>query len=206
MEKGDRAWRLSTPPVRFCLVSAFAAATLWSATAASAWTQPKTWDLTSQPVSNLTIRAVSAPAAKKSLYPGATANVTVSIDNLNLFNVTIKAVQLPSSGSHATGYTTKTLSSPKQGCSSSAQSGVFWRYSAAGQATWHTLVSPITVAGKGHSNDPLIVTFAEDASMASGTPAACEDTYFKMPSLVGITATRTSLAATKSPANNGWRR
>jgi hypothetical protein len=43
-----------------------------------------------------------------------------------------------------------------------------------------------------------------DASMASTAPAACENTYFSMPSLTGVAATGGAATATTSPETDSW--
>jgi hypothetical protein len=48
------------------------------------------------------------------------------------------------------------------------------------------------------------VTFTNDASMGAASPAACESTFFSMPSLTGVTATGGAATATTSPATDAW--
>src|SRR5579864_1323406 len=49
----------------------------------------------SSSVSNLSISAVASPAAGNLLYPGASGDVIVNINNPNSFPVSITAVNLP---------------------------------------------------------------------------------------------------------------
>jgi hypothetical protein len=60
------------------------------------------------------------------------------------------------------------------------------------------------VAASGQANNPLVVTFTNDASMTTSAPAACVNTYFSMPSLTGVTATGGAATATTSPATDSW--
>ena len=82
-------------------------------------------------VSNLTISAVASPAASNLLYPGGTGDVVVTISNPNPFPATITAVQLPTSTTYATGYTTSALSTTQTGCIASTPSGVTWAFATA---------------------------------------------------------------------------
>ena len=52
----------------------------------------------------------------------------------------------------------------------------------------HTLTTSLVVGPSGNANNPLTVTHTNDASMTAGAPAACENTYFSMPSLTGVAA------------------
>jgi hypothetical protein len=155
-------------------------------------------------VSNLTISAVASPSATNLLYPGANGDVVVTISNPNPFPVTITAVGLPADTTYATGYTTSALTTTQAGCLVSTPSDVIWNYSSTTSGSSHTLATPLTVAASGQANNPLSVTFTNDASMTTGAPAACESTFFSMPSLTGITATGGSATATTSPATDSW--
>jgi hypothetical protein len=155
-------------------------------------------------VSNLTISAVANPAATNLLYPGGSGDVVVTITNPNPYPVTITAVQLPTNTTYATGYTTSALSATQVGCLASTPSGVTWAYSTGSSGSSHTLTSAVTVAATGQANNPLTVTFTDDASMATTAPAACESTYFSMPALTGVTATGGAATATTSPATDSW--
>lgn len=156
-------------------------------------------------VTNLTITAVASPSPTNLLYPGGAGDVVVSISNPNPFPVTITAVDLPTDSTYAAGYTSSALSTAQTGCSSST-SDVIWSYSTSTSGTSHTLTTSLTVAAATSSggDGTLVVTFTDDASMGSGAPAACEDTYFSMPALTGITATGGAASATSSPATDSW--
>ncbi len=155
-------------------------------------------------VSNLSISAVASPAASNLLYPGGTGDVVVSISNPNPFPVTITAVNLPTNTTYATGYTTSSLTTTQSGCLASTPSGVTWSFATGSSGTAHTLTTPLIVASSGSSENPLVVTLTNDASMASSAPAACENTYFSMPSFTGVAATGGAATATSSPATDGW--
>jgi hypothetical protein len=154
-------------------------------------------------VSNISITAVASPAAGNLLYPGGSGDVVVSISNPNPFPVTITAVQLPTNTTYATGYTTSGLTTTQTGCLAATPSGVTWSYATGSSGSSHTLTTPLTVAASGQSDNPLAVTLTNDASMAVSSPAACEDTYFSMPSLTGVTASAGG-TATSSPATDSW--
>jgi hypothetical protein len=155
-------------------------------------------------ISNLTITAVASPAASNLLYPGGNGDVVVTISNPNPYPVTITAVQLPTSTTYATGYTTSALTTSVAACLASTPSGVTWNFSTATSGSSHTLTTPVTVGASGQANNPLAVTFTNDASMASTSPAACAATYFSQPSLTGITATGGAGTSTTSPATDSW--
>ena len=152
-------------------------------------------------VSNLTISATSG--GTNQLYPGGNGDVTVSISNPNNFPVTITNLQLPTNTTYAGGYTTSALTTAQTGCSSTT-SDVVWNYSTATSGSSHALTTALTVAASGQANNPLVVTFTNDASMTAASPAACANTYFSMPSLTGITATGGAAAATTTPATDSW--
>jgi hypothetical protein len=155
-------------------------------------------------ISNVTISAVSSPAANL-LYPGGTGDVVVTIANANPYPVTITALQLPTSSTFATGYTTSGLTTTQTGCLASTPSDVTWNFSTTTSGSSHTLTTALTVAASGKANDPLVVTLTNGAAMASSTPLACANTYFSMPALTGITATGGGTGtATTSPATDGW--
>lgn len=155
-------------------------------------------------ISNITITAVATPAASNLLYPGANGDVVVSISNPNSFPVTITAVNLPTNTTYADGYTTSALTTTQTGCVAATPSGVTWNYATSTSGSSHTLTTPLTVAASGQANNPLVVTMTNDASMASSAPAACQNTYFSMPSFTGITATGGAATATTSPATDSW--
>ena len=155
-------------------------------------------------ISNLTITAVASPSASNLLYPGGTGDVVVTISNPNPYPVTITGVQLPTNATYANGYTTSALSTTQTGCLSSTPSGVIWNYSSATSGSAHTLTTPLTVAANGQANNPLTVTFTNDASMTTTAPAACANTYFSLPALTGVAATGGAATATTSPATDAW--
>lgn len=155
-------------------------------------------------IANLTITAVAAPAATNLLYPGGTGDVVVTISNPNPYPVTITALQLPTNTTYASGFTTSALTTPQTGCLAATPSGVTWNFATGTSGTTHTLTSALTVAAAGQANNPLTVTFTNDASMATTTPLACAATFFSMPSLIGVTATGGAATATTSPATDAW--
>ena len=155
-------------------------------------------------ISNLTITAVASPAASNLLYPGGTGDVVVTISNPNPYPVTITALQLPTNTTYATGYTTSALTTTQTGCLAATPSGVTWNFSNATSGSTHTLTTALTVAASGQANNPLVVTLTSDAAMALTTPLACANTFFSMPSLIGITASGGAATATVSPATDAW--
>ncbi len=155
-------------------------------------------------ISNLTITAVASPAASNVLFPGGSGDVVVSIANPNPYPVTITAIQLPTNTTYATGYTTSALTTTQTGCLAATPSAVIWNYSTATSGSSHTLTTTLTVGASGQANNPLAVTFTNDASMASTSPSACANTYFSMPSLTGVTATGGAATSTTTPATDSW--
>ena len=193
---------------RFLLAVIGATAAASVAYAASSWViglaGGSSGEAQSASVSNLTITAVASPAATNLLYPGGNGDVVVSISNPNPFPVTITAVQLPTNLTYANGYTTSALSVTQTGCLTATPSDVIWNYSTGSSGSSHTLTTPLIVAASGQPNNPLAATMTNDASMTAATPAACENTFFSMPALTGITATGGSATATTSPATDSW--
>lgn len=155
-------------------------------------------------VSNISISAIASPSASNVLYPGGNGDVVVTINNPNPFPVTITAVQLPTNTTYATGYTTSALTTTQTGCLASTPSDVIWNFSTGTSGSSHTLTTALTVAANGQGNDPLTVTFTNDASMTTAAPAACTNTFFSMPSMTGVTATGGAATATTSPATDSW--
>lgn len=151
-------------------------------------------------VANLTITSVASPSPSNLLYPGSTGDAVATITNPNSFPVTITGVKLPTSTTYATGYTTSALSTTQTGCLSSTPSYVIWNYSTTTSGSSHTLNTQLVVA----ANGSLTVTFTNDASMTTSSPTACENTYFSMPSLTGVTATAGGGTATTSPTTDYW--
>ncbi len=150
----------------------------------------------------LTIAAVASPAAVNQLYPGGNGDVVVTISNPNPYPVTITGVSLPSATTYANGYTTSGLGTPVAGCASGTPSDVIWNFASGSNP--HTLTSTLTVAASGQPNNPLTVTFTNDASMLAAAPSACAGVWFSMPSLSGITATGYANPATTNPATDAW--
>jgi len=155
-------------------------------------------------IANISITAVSSPAATNLLYPGGNGDVVVTISNPNPFPVTITAVQLPTNTTYATGYTTNALTATQTGCLAATPSDVIWNFATGTSGSSHALTTPLTVAASGQANNPLVVTLTNDASMTASAPLACASTFFSMPSLTGITATGGAATATTSPATDSW--
>ena len=140
-------------------------------------------------VSDLTITAMATPTPTNVLYPHGAGDVVAKITNPNDFPVTITKLKLPKSTVFATGYSTSSLTTVKTGCGAVATgSDVFWHYSSTATGSTHTLHTPITVAAAGQGGDPLTVTFTDDAFMGTTASTTCENSFVKMPSLIGITA------------------
>jgi hypothetical protein len=151
-------------------------------------------------VSNLTITAVATPSPTNQLYPGSTGDVVATITNPNSFPVTLTGVNLPANTVYANGYTTSALATTQTGCLSTTPSGVTWNFASSSSGSAHTLATPVTVAASG----TLTVTFTNDAIMTSAAPAACEGTFFSLPSLTGIAASAGTATATPSPTTDSW--
>lgn len=79
-----------------------------------------------------------------------------------------------------------------------------WNFATSSSGTAHTLTSNVTVAANGQSNNPLVVTLTNDASMTVDAPTQCEGTFFSMPSLTGVTAIASTAAPTTSPTTDTW--
>ncbi len=151
-------------------------------------------------VSNLTITAVAVPAATNLLFPGSNGDVVATINNPNAVAVTLTAVLLPTNTTYASGFTTNALTTAQTGCSNTT-SFVIWNFATGTSGSSHTLTTPLVIG----ANSSLTVTLTNDASMTTSAPAACENTFFSMPSLTGVTASETAGAtATVSPTTNGW--
>ena len=155
-------------------------------------------------MSNLTIAAVASPAAGNLLFPGGGGDVVVTISNPNPFPVTITAVQLPTNTTYAAGYTTSALSTTQSGCLAATPSDVIWNYSTGSSGSSHALTALLVVGASGNANNPLTVTLTNDASMTAAAPSACENTYFSMPSLTGVSATGGGATPTTTPVTDSW--
>jgi hypothetical protein len=154
-------------------------------------------------VQNLTFSAVASPSATNLLYPGGTGDVVLTIANPNPYPVTVTGVNLPTNLTYAGGFTTSALSIAQTGCSTTT-SDVLWNFSTGTSGSAHTFTTAITVGPSGSANNPLTVTLTNDGSMTAATPAACENTFFSMPSLTGIAATGGAAAATTTPTVDAW--
>jgi hypothetical protein len=187
--------------VRFGSVLAGAVFTATLAFAATNWTVSlnggSSAEGQSASVAALTIAAVSSPAPSNLLYPGGYGDVVLTITNPNSVPVAVTGVTLPSATTYATGYTNSTLTTINASCTSST-SLVAWAYAATPGV--HNFTSTLIVG----ANSSLTVTFTNDAFMGTSAPAACENTYFSMPSLSAITATAGAGTATGSPATDAW--
>ena len=150
-------------------------------------------------VSNLAISATSSPWGTDALYPGATGDVVITIDNPNAQSVTISAVDLPANTSFAAGYTSSTLRTVQIGCSRTT-SDVIWNASTPPRGSVHTLVTPLTVA----ADQSLMVTLTDAAMMGPWAPAACEATYFTMPPFEGVAASTGNQAPTALRSTDRW--
>jgi hypothetical protein len=150
-------------------------------------------------VSNISIVAVASPAAPNQLFPGGVGDVVAIITNPNSFPVTLTGVNLPTNVTYAGGFTTSSLATAQSGCSAST-SDVLWNFATGTSGSAHTLTSPLIIG----ANATLTVTLNNDASMTASTPAACENTYFSMPSLTGIAATGGAATPTPSPTSDAW--
>jgi len=149
-------------------------------------------------VSNISITATATPAAGNLLYPGGTGDVIAKITNPNGFPVTISAVNLPTASTYASGFSDAGLTTAQAGCTSTS-STVAWNFATATSGSTHPLTSPITVAANGN----LTITFTNDAIMGASAPAACQATYFSLPSLTGVAATG-GAAATTTATTDSW--
>jgi hypothetical protein len=154
-------------------------------------------------IANLSITAVATPAPGNLLFPGNAGDAVVTIANPNPYPVTITAVNLPTSSIQAGGFTTSALSTAQTGCSTTT-SGVTWNFATTTSGSSHTLSSPLTVGASGSANNPLVVTLTNDALMGTTSPAACANTFFSMPSLIGVAATGGNATSTTSPATDAW--
>jgi len=148
-------------------------------------------------VSNLSITAVASPAATNLLYPGGNGDVVMTITNPNPFPVTVTGLNAPANAVFASGFTTSALSTAQTGCSSTT-SNVIWSWATGTSGTAHTLTTALTVGAA----STLTVTLTNDASMTTASPAACENTFFSMPSLTAVAATGGAGTATPSPATD----
>ncbi len=155
-------------------------------------------------VKNIEITAVSSPSPSNLLYPHGTGDVVLKITNPNPFPVTITTLDVPSTSTFATGFSTSGLSSSVAACdASSSGSDVYWHFATAAPSTSHALTTPLVVAGTGSTGDPLTVTLTGAATMGTTAASACEGQYFQMPPLKGVVAyAGGNVAPTASPASD----
>jgi len=142
-------------------------------------------------VTGLIISATATPTPTNLLYPSGSGDVVLQVTNPNPFPVTLSALKLPANTVFGGGYSTSALSSAKTGCSTtSGATGtqVIWTGATATSGTTHPLATPLKVAAA-NTASPLKVTLTNEATMGVTSPTACQATYFKMPSLIGVTAT-----------------
>jgi hypothetical protein len=154
-------------------------------------------------VQNLTITAIAVPAATNQLFPGGTGDVVLTITNPNPYPVTLTGVNLPTNATYAGGFTTSALSTAQGGCTT-VTSLVAWNFATGVSGSAHALTSALIVGASGNANNPLTVTLTSDALMGAAAPAACENTFFSMPSLIGIAATGGVATATNTPVVDAW--
>ena len=156
-------------------------------------------------ITNLTIVATASPSPSNTLYPGGSGDVVVTISNPNKFPVAITAVNLPTNTTYAAGYSDSGLGTAVSGCNATTNASyVTWTGSTGVSGSSHTLTTPLVVAANGQSNNPLTVTFTNEAGMGTSSPLACAGIYFSMPSFTGIAATGGPGTATSSPATDTW--
>ena len=155
-------------------------------------------------IQNLTVTAVSSPAPTNQRYPGGNGDVVLTVSSPHLYPVTVTGVDLPTNTTDAGGFTTAALTTTRTGCLTTTPIDVIWNFSAATPGSVHTLTSAFTVGASGNANNPLTATKTNDASMALTAPAACEVTFFSMPSLTGIAASGGATTATVTPVTDAW--
>lgn len=156
-------------------------------------------------ISNLTITATATPSPGNALYPGGSGDVVVTISNPNKFPVTITAVNLPTNTTYAAGYSDSGLATAVTGCNATTNASyVTWTGSTSTSGSSHTLTTPLVVAASGQANNPLTVTFTNQAAMGASAPLACAGIYFSMPSFTGIAASGGAATATATPATDTW--
>lgn len=175
------------------------AASNWGVTLASG---TKGGETEAASVQQISIDAEASQTLGNLLYPGGTGDVELHITNPNPFPVTITGIQLPTSTTFASGYTTSALSTAQTGCDSTT-SYVSWTGATTTSGSPHTLATPLVVAAN-NSSSPLVVTLTNAATMGSNAAAACEATWFAMPTLVGVTASGAAATATTGPATDSY--
>jgi hypothetical protein len=123
------------------------------------------------------------------MYPGASADVAVILTNHHSLPIRVRAVRLPSNRTYASGYRNAAHTIPVAGCTA-ANSGVTWRGSGPRGGTVHALDTPLVIG----PHQSLSVLLTNGAQMSTSSPAACEGSYFAMPSL-GIIGSRANIRA-----------
>jgi hypothetical protein len=149
--------------------------------------------------SDLSVDAMGPAGLTQPLFPGATGDVAVVVSNPNSFAVSVTALELPPGTAFASGYADSSLSTPRPGCGPKV-SLTGWSGAAPGEPSWHVLTSSLTIAARSR----LQVDFTGAAYMGQLAPAACQNSYFRMPSLIGILATGTSEPSTSGPVQDSW--
>lgn len=202
--RGIRTWSLATKIVSGTIGALLVATASYAATS---WvvglSAGSNAEGRSSTVTNITIAATASPTPATLLYPGGTGDVVAVITNPNPFPVTVTAVNLPTSTTYGAGYSNAGLTTTVSGCDATTGatgSLVAWSFATSTTGSTHTLTTPLTVAASGS----LTVTFTADAAMGSGSPAACENSYFSMPALTGVAASGGQATATTSPATDAW--
>lgn len=146
----------------------------------------------------VTITATHA-AGMRSVYPGESGDVAVSIVNHGNVAVRITGVVLPSNTTYAAGFANAAHTAARRGCSA-ASSQVIWNGATGARAMARTLAVPVILG----AHQRATVTMANGAYMAPTAPAACEATSFVMPKLVGIEARADVHARRSAPAVDTW--
>lgn len=143
------------------------------------------------------------PSPTNRPYPGGNGDVVPTITNPNPDPVTVTGENLSAHTVFASGFTNANLGPAQTGCSSST-SNVIWNFSTATSGTAPTLTSAVTRGPSGNANNPLTVMLTNDASMEPAAPAACENTFFSMPSLTGIAVIGGAVSVAAPPVTDSW--
>jgi len=156
----------------------------------------------SGPPTNLSVSASLTSSAGRPLYPGATGDVQITIENPNRFPVTVTAIILPGDSNLAAGFRDAQLKQPEAGCGA-ANSEVMWS-DATARPSVHLLDQPLTVGPRTSRPGALTVRLTGAATMGSDAPEACADTYFALPALAGVQASSSLRPPTPSPTVDRW--
>jgi len=151
-------------------------------------------------VSNLTVAAVATPAAGNLLYRAATA--TSCSRSRTRTRSRHRHGREPADQLGVRGRVHDKWPVERTAGLLVCQSDVIWNYSSATSGSAHALTT------RSPSRPPanrvtLYVTLTNDASMTAASPAACENTYFSMPSLAGIAASG-GAGCYGEPATDAW--